>query len=295
MLAMTGKAPHNETLIGGVPFWCLLGRARMNDEQKSRILGEAVEFHRRLSETAQTRQQRKKRELETQSTAARRAMVFDRCAEPAALCRMPGGRDDPVRDVEVFDSNRAFDQTFHITSKNQHVFSLFSAVQWAESGIRGLLKRPIEVGSSSSLVAHWPGVDRWFMLSISGIGPDQFLVRFVDVTALKNETLRAEADRGRMAAELAEAKEAAVSPEAPAAAPEPTISIAAAAAPVGSRRRGSAGRALTYCEDCKRILDEREHWMPFDTYMGSHADVRLNRSMCPYCKRRNFPEGYGKE
>jgi len=267
----------------------------MNDERKSRILGEAVEFHRRLSETAQSRQQRKKHELEMQNMAARRAMVFDRCTDPAALCRMPGGRDDPVREVEVFDSNRAFDKAFHQESKSQRVFSLFPAVQWAEAGIRGLLKRPLDVGFSASLLAHWPGADRWFRLSIAGIGPDQFLLQFSDVTALKRETLKLEADLNRMAAELAATKKAAVQPASPVAVVEDARPSPSAAKPVGLRRRGSDGAAMTYCEECKRILDERENWIPFEIYMGSHAGVGLNRSTCPYCRRRNYPNSYRKE
>jgi PAS domain S-box-containing protein len=55
---------------------------------------------------------------------------------------------------------------------------------------------------------------------------------------------------------------------------------------------GAQALQIIVCEDCKRVLDEREHWIPLDAYLDDHAGVKVRGGLCPYCKRKNYPTAY---
>ncbi|MBM4148963.1 MAG: hypothetical protein FJ224_07955 [Lentisphaerae bacterium] len=78
-----------------------------------------------------------------------------------------------------------------------------------------------------------------------------------------------------------------------------------AAAEIAVARAESDGRAqepaqpvggftgtLTVCGECKRTMDGDGNWLPFDRYIETHTDARVDMSICPYCRKRSYPALY---
>jgi hypothetical protein len=52
---------------------------------------------------------------------------------------------------------------------------------------------------------------------------------------------------------------------------------------------------LCLCSHCKRVRDERGHWIPLEMYVQAHTRTRISSDVCPYCKKKLFPEIYRPE
>ncbi len=49
---------------------------------------------------------------------------------------------------------------------------------------------------------------------------------------------------------------------------------------------------LTICSSCKKIRDEREHWIQVEEYLTKHTEVELTHGICPDCQKKLYPEFY---
>ena len=47
---------------------------------------------------------------------------------------------------------------------------------------------------------------------------------------------------------------------------------------------------IPICASCKKIRDDRGCWQPFEQYLGDRLDAQFSHSICPECKRANYPE-----
>lgn len=44
---------------------------------------------------------------------------------------------------------------------------------------------------------------------------------------------------------------------------------------------------LPICSSCKRIRDEKTHWLPMEQYIRTHSDADFSHGLCPECEK-NF-------
>lgn len=47
---------------------------------------------------------------------------------------------------------------------------------------------------------------------------------------------------------------------------------------------------IPICASCKKIRDDHGRWQPFEHYLGERLDAHFSHSICPECKRANYPE-----
>ena len=42
------------------------------------------------------------------------------------------------------------------------------------------------------------------------------------------------------------------------------------------------------CSECKKIRDDREKWVPMETYIEKHSEASFSHGLCPTCFKKNF-------
>jgi hypothetical protein len=57
--------------------------------------------------------------------------------------------------------------------------------------------------------------------------------------------------------------------------------------------RDAMPEKIEMCGHCKRIVDAKEHWIPLEVFMRDHSDIGIKISICPYCKRKQYPAIFG--
>jgi len=49
------------------------------------------------------------------------------------------------------------------------------------------------------------------------------------------------------------------------------------------------------CASCKKIRDDRGYWGKVEEYLAVHSNVQVDKSLCPECSERLYPEGEAGE
>jgi PAS domain-containing protein len=57
--------------------------------------------------------------------------------------------------------------------------------------------------------------------------------------------------------------------------------------------RDAMPEKIEMCGHCKRIVDDKAHWIPLEIFMRDHSDIGIKVSICPYCKRKRYPGIFG--
>jgi DNA-binding NarL/FixJ family response regulator len=47
---------------------------------------------------------------------------------------------------------------------------------------------------------------------------------------------------------------------------------------------------LPTCAWCKKIKDEHDHWLPFETYVAQRSNAQFTHGICPDCFRKVMPD-----
>ena len=47
---------------------------------------------------------------------------------------------------------------------------------------------------------------------------------------------------------------------------------------------------LPVCSSCKKIRDEKNEWVPVDSYLHDRSAAQLSHGICPECKKKLYPE-----
>lgn len=50
---------------------------------------------------------------------------------------------------------------------------------------------------------------------------------------------------------------------------------------------------IPMCSVCRKIRDERQHWVAVDRYITDHTDAQVSHGLCPSCYRKTYgdPDG----
>jgi CRP-like cAMP-binding protein len=52
----------------------------------------------------------------------------------------------------------------------------------------------------------------------------------------------------------------------------------------------SLGAFLPICSGCKSIRNDKQEWVPIETYIADHSETEFSHSICPDCSKRFYGE-----
>ncbi|WP_447980481.1 hypothetical protein [Candidatus Nitrospira bockiana] len=51
---------------------------------------------------------------------------------------------------------------------------------------------------------------------------------------------------------------------------------------------------LRVCCNCKKIVDDEGHWLPWEEYIQQHSEADFTHGICPDCGVKLYPEAFSK-
>jgi len=47
------------------------------------------------------------------------------------------------------------------------------------------------------------------------------------------------------------------------------------------------------CSFCRKIRDEKQHWIPLEQYITDHSEAQVSHGLCPSCYKKHYGEADG--
>jgi len=47
---------------------------------------------------------------------------------------------------------------------------------------------------------------------------------------------------------------------------------------------------LPICGFCKKIRDDKDHWVEIESYISAHSEAEFSHGVCPNCMEEQYPE-----
>ena len=50
---------------------------------------------------------------------------------------------------------------------------------------------------------------------------------------------------------------------------------------------------LPMCSFCRKIRDDKNQWVPLESYISKHSDAQVSHGLCPICYKKHYGEENG--
>jgi PAS domain-containing protein len=165
-------------------------------------------------------------------------------------------KGEPVN-YRILNVNPAFEKYLQITRKDAIGHLATEVYQTKQAPNLEIYAQVANSGTPSSFETFFESLQKYFLISVSSPGLNQFTTIALDITAQK----QALNNQQKLISELQE-----------------TL-----------KKVKTLSGLLPICANCKKIRDDQGYWNQLEAYFSKHTDLLFSHGLCPDCMAKLYP------